>query len=153
MANIKDQQISIGGAIIFRDSRGKRQFMLVQQKEGDDWEIPKVTVRRGESSVRAAIRMTTEQAGMSARVLEEAGRSNTTTVLNGKSVPQKFYYYIMIQRSGGGEAIGFYKFKWMEYADAIKKDALKKEREMFKATKDYLKEWEKTHNKKQEVLY
>lgn len=153
MANIKDQQISVGGAIIFRDSRGRRQFLLVQQKEGDNWEIPKVTVRRGESSVRAVIRMTTEQAGMNARVLEEAGRSNATTVVNGRSIPQKFYYYIMIQRSGGSEAIGFYKFKWMEYADATKNDSLKKEKDMLKATKDYLKEWDKTHDKKEEVLY
>ncbi len=148
-----NQQISIGGAIVFRDYRGKRQILLVQQKEGDEWEIPKVTVRRGESSVRAVIRMISEQGGMSVRVLEEAGRVNTTAEVNGKSVPQRFYYYIMMQRSGGLDAVGFFKSKWTEYGDATKKVALKKEKEMLKSTKDYLREWEKTHNKKQEMLY
>lgn len=151
MATKDNQQISIGGAVVFRDYRGKRQFLMVQQKEDSDWEIPKITVRRGESSVRAVIRMISEQGGMSARVLEEAGRGSGTTVVNGRSVPQKIYYYIMLQKSGSTDAIGFFKTKWMEYGDAIRKLQLKREKDMLKATKDYLKEWEKTNNKKQDL--
>lgn len=152
MATKDNQQISIGGAIVFRDYRGKRQFLLVQQKEDGDWEIPKITVRRGESSVRAVIRMISEQGGMSVRVLEEAGRGNGTAMVNGKSIPQKLYYYIMLQRSGGADAIGFFKTKWIEYGDATRKLQLKREKEMLKATRDYLKEWEKTYNKKQDLF-
>lgn len=144
-----NQQISIGGAIVFRDNRGKRQFLVVKHKEEDDWELPKVTVRRGESSVRAAIRLTGEQAGMSARILEEAGRYSSTVVVNGKSVPQKFYYYLMVLKAGGTDAIGFNDFQWLEHAAAVKKVSLKKEKEMLKEAKDVLKEWEKTHSKKQ----
>lgn len=142
-----NQQILIGGAVVFRDSRGKRQFLLVRQKEEDNWEIAKVTVRRGESSVRAVIRMTSEQAGMSARVLEEAGRFTGTTVVNGKSIPQKFYYYVMVLKSGGSEVIGFYQYKWLKYEDANKKLESKREKEMLKGARDFLKEWEKTHKK------
>lgn len=134
---------------MFRDNRGKRQFLLVKQKEDSDWEIPKVTVRRGESSVRAAIRMISEQGGMAARVLEEAGRSSGNTVINGKPVSQKLYYYLMVQKAGGTELIGFSAFKWLEYGDAVKKIVTKKEKEMLKNGRDVLKEWEKTHNKKQ----
>lgn len=149
MISKQNQQILIGGAIIFRDNRGKRQFLVVKQKEGDDWEIPKVTVRKGESSVRAVIRLTGEQAGMTAKVLEEAGRATGSTIINAKSIPQKYYYYLMMLKAGGAEAIGFNDVQWLEYAAVVKKVSLKREKDMFKGAKDVLKEWEKTHNKKQ----
>lgn len=149
MVSKQNQQILIGGAIIFRDNRGKRQFLVVKQKEGDDWEIPKVTVRKGESSVRAVIRLTGEQAGMTAKVLEEAGRATGSTIINAKSIPQKYYYYLMMLKAGGSDAIGFNDVQWLEYAAVVKKVALKREKDMFKSAKDVLKEWEKTHNKKQ----
>lgn len=152
MNNSKNQQISIGGAVLFRDNRGKRQFLLVKNKEDSDWEIPKVTVRRGESSVRAVIRMISEQGGMSARVLEEAGRYSGNIIVNGKSIPQKNYYYLMAQRAGGQELIGFNEFKWMEFADASKKVSSKKEKDILKSAKDVLKEWEKTHNLKKHIV-
>jgi len=141
------QQILIGGAMVFRDNRGRRQFLIVKQKEDSDWELPKVTVRKGESSVRAVIRMTSEQAGMSARVLEEAGRATGTTIINAKSIPQKYYYYLMLQKAGGTEVIGFFDFQWLEYGQALKKIVLKREKEMFKGGHGVLKEWEKTHKK------
>jgi 8-oxo-dGTP pyrophosphatase MutT (NUDIX family) len=140
-----NQQISIGGAIVFKDNRGKRQFLLVKNKEDGDWEIPKVTVRKGESSVRSVIRLTGEQGGISARVLEEAGRSSGTVIINGKSIPQKHYYYLLMQKGGTSEMIGFHEIKWVEYSDATKKLVLKKEKEMLKNAVAVLKEWEKTH--------
>ncbi len=149
MKNNKNQQILIGGAVVFRDNRGKKQFLLVKQKEGDGWEIPKVTVRRGESSARAVIRLTSEQGGMTARILEEAGRSNGTSFINGKSIPQKHYYYLMLQKGASGEMIGFNDFKWMEFGIATKAISQKKEQEVLKSAADVLKEWEKTHNRKQ----
>jgi 8-oxo-dGTP pyrophosphatase MutT (NUDIX family) len=153
MKNGKNQQIVIGGAVLFRENRGKRQFLLVKQREAPDWEIPKVTVRKGESSVRAAIRLASEQGGMAARVLEEAGRSSGTTIVNAKSIPQKFYYYLMLQKGGSSELIGFDQFKWLDFGEALKRLGLKREKDMLKGAKDVLKEWEKTHNlKKQEVV-
>ena len=145
MNNKNNQQITIGGAIVFRDNRGKRQFLLVKTKEDGDWEIPKVIVRKGESSVRSVIRLTGEQGGMTVRVLEEAGRSTGTTILNGKSIPQKYYYYLMLQKGGSGELIGFVEFKWLEYAEAVKKVPLKREKDMFNQAREVLKLWEKAH--------
>lgn len=143
----------IGGGVIFKENRGKRQFLLVKGKDATDWEIPKVTVRRGESSVRSVIRMASEQGGMAVRVLEEAGRAVGSTIINAKSIPQKYYYYLMLQKGGSSDLIGFDQFKWVEYADALKKLTIKREKDMLKAGKDVLKEWEKTHNlKKQEVV-
>jgi ADP-ribose pyrophosphatase YjhB (NUDIX family) len=153
MKNGKNQQIVIGGAVIFRENRGKRQFLLVRQKENETWEIPKVTVRKGESSVRAVIRMASEQGGMAVRVFEEAGRATGSTIVNAKSIPQKFYYYLMFQKGGSSDLIGFDEFKWLDYGEALKRLGLKREKDMFKGGKDVLKVWEKTHNlKKQEVV-
>ena len=145
MTNKKNQQISIGGAIVFKDSRGKKYFLLVKTKEGGDWEIPKITVRRGESSVRSVIRMTSEQGGISTKVLEEVGRYTSSAVINGKSVSQKHYYYLMIQKGGPSEMIGFYSFKWFASKDIMKKLTSKKEKEMFKMSRGVLKEWEAKH--------
>ena len=143
--NKNNQQITIGGAIVFRDNRGKRQFLLVKTKEEGDWEIPKVIVRKGESSVRSVIRLTGEQGGMTTRVLEEAGRATGTTILNNKSLPQKYYYYLMLQKGGSSELIGFAEFKWLEYGEAVKRVPLKREKDMFRLGREVLKQWEKTH--------
>jgi len=143
--NKNNQQITIGGAIVFRDNRGKRQFLLVKTKDDGEWEIPKVIVRKGESSVRSVIRLTGEQGGMSTRVLEEAGRATGTTILNNKSLPQKYYYYLMLQKGGSSELIGFAEFKWLEYGEAVKRVPLKREKDMFRLGREVLKQWEKTH--------
>ncbi len=143
-----NQQVSIGGAVVFRDNRGKRQFLLVKTKEDGGWEIPKVMVRKGESSVRSVIRLTGEQGGITARVLEEAGRYTGNVLVNGISVSQKYYYYLMLQKGGPSELIGFQAFKWLEFPDANKKLDSKKEKEMLKGAKEVLKEWETTHKVK-----
>lgn len=148
MASKNNQQMSVGGAVVFRDNKGKRQFLLVKTDEDGSWEIPKVTVRRGESSVRAVIRLTGEQGGITARILEEAGRYTANSVINGNSISQKYYYYLMLQKGGPGEMIGFQDYKWMEFSDALKKIESKKEKEMFKSARDVLKEWETVHKVK-----
>lgn len=144
-----NQQVLIGGAILYRENKkGKRQFLIVKNGKDDGWEIPKVTVRKGESSVRAVIRMTGEQAGITARVLEEVGRLSGSAVLNNKPVSQKHFYYLMMQRSANGEIIGFNDYQWLDYAQIGKKLGIKKEKDIFKNTKPVLKEWEKTKKHK-----
>jgi hypothetical protein len=140
---IKTNQITISGGVLFKDSRGKRYFFIVKSKEGE-WELPKVIVRRGESSVRAIIRLTSEQGGMNTQVLEEAGRASGIATINGKTMPQKYYYYLMIYRSSG-EIIGFEKYQWMEFGKASRALSLKREKDMLKSGKEVLKEWEKKH--------
>ena len=144
---VKNNLITVSGAVVFKDYRGKRLFLVVKQKPDGEWEIPKVTVRKGESSVRASIRLTGEQAGMNARVLEEAGRFTGSSTINGKVIPQKYYYYLLMQKSGG-EAIGFQEYKWMEYPNAYKALSLKREKSMLRSARDVLKTWEKNRRKK-----
>lgn len=137
-------QITVSGAVVFKDYRGRRLFLVVRQKEDSEWEIPKIIVRKGESSVRASIRLTGEQAGMNARVLEEAGRASGVATINGKTLSQKFYYYLMLYKAGS-EIIGFEEFSWLPYPDAIKRLSLKREKDILRSGRDVLKTWEKTH--------
>lgn len=143
----KNNQITVSGAIVFKEYRSKKLFMVVKQSQEGKWEIPKMTVRRGESSVRASLRMIGEMAGMNARVLEEAGRTTAVVTINGKSIPQKSYYYLLIHKAGG-EILGFQDFVWLEYGKAIKKLELKREKEMLRSAKDVLKKWEKEGKKR-----
>lgn len=139
---MKNNQILISGAIVFKDARGKRQWLIVRGGKEDKWEIPKITVRKGESSVRASLRLTGEMAGMNARILEEAGRGTGVATINGRSVPQKLYYYLLMQKAGS-EIIGFEEFQWLVYEKAHKILFLKREKDMLKSAKEVLKKWER----------
>ena len=140
--NIKNNLIRVSGAIVFKDQHGRRPFLLVKLGDEDKWEIPKVTARKGESSVRAAIRMMGELAGINARILEEAGRGGGTATINGRTIPQKLYYYLMVQRAAS-EVIGFEKYAWFDYERAYKMLSLKREKDMLRQAKYILKKWEK----------
>ncbi len=140
---MKNNQISTSAAIVLKEQGSKKLYLVVKQADGTDWELPKVTVRKGESSVRAVIRMTSEQAGMNARVLDEAFRVNTTTVMNGKSIPQRIYYYLMLLRSVT-EIYGFSEHKWVELPKAKTMLPLKREKDAVEAAREALKIWEKT---------
>ena len=139
---LKNNLLSISGALVFKDSRKKRFFLLVKNEEDGKWEIPKVNVRRGESSVRASIRMTGKQAGINGRVLEEVGRANGAININGRTVSVKYYYYVMVFRSAG-EILGFKEYDWFKYEAAIKKLSLKREISSLKKAREYLKKWQR----------
>ncbi|MFH1971732.1 MAG: hypothetical protein ABIJ05_05125 [Patescibacteria group bacterium] len=144
----KKQSVSTGGAIIFKDYRGRRTYLLTKQNKEDNWEIPKIMVRKAESSVRSVIRMSGEMAGMNVKVLEEAGRASGAITLNGKILPQKYYYYLMVLKDGGSDPIGFADAKWMDYSKTLKTLKLKREKDIFKDAKKVLREWEKQQKKK-----
>lgn len=133
----------MSGAVVFKDEKSKgKLWMLVKQSEDSGWEMPKTTVRKGESSVRAVIRMIGEQAGMNAKVLDEAMRMVGATSLNGKVIEKKTIYYLMHYKAAS-EAIGFADFVWLEYSKAKTKLQDKKEKEALELAKAALKEWDK----------
>lgn len=107
---IDKKLVLVSGAIVFKETRGKKRWFLIKkEEEGSEWEIPKIMARKTESSARAAIRLMAEQASMDAKVLEEAGRAGGSTTVNGKAVPQRYLYYLMVLQ-GGGEILGFDEF-------------------------------------------
>ena len=139
---MKNDKVLVSGAIVFKEYRGRLTWLIVKKNEENGWEIPKVVVRKGESSVKAAIRMMGEQAGIGAKVLEEAGRAGGSTSINGRVVPQKNIYYLMMQNSAG-EILGFESHKWLEYAKAMRKLSSKREKVIMKQAKKELTTWKK----------
>lgn len=138
-----NKSVLVSGAVVFRDFNGKIEWLLVKESSENDWEIPKTIVRKGESSVRAAIRMLGQKGSMNGRVLEEAGRSGGVSTINGKTVPRRFIYYIMFTRSQAQEAIGYADVTWLEYKNAFKKLPTKKEQGILKDSYEYYKVWKK----------
>ncbi len=144
---VKEKELLVSGATLYKVSRGKVFWFLVKQNQDSDWELPKTNVRRGESSVRAIIRFTQEQVLMRTKVLEETGRMVSVVKTNGRAIPQRTIYYLLVFKDGG-EIIGFNDHQWLEYAKAVKKLSLKKEQTMLKSARDVLKELEKKEKAK-----
>jgi len=140
---IDKNTVLISGACLFREVRGKRQWFLVKQTKAGEWEIPKVLTRKGESSVRAALRI-------SARVLEEAGRAGGATTINGKTLPQRHIYYLMLTKTTPVESIGFPESAWLDYSNAVKKLSSKREKQMLKSAREVLEKWKKANQKKRQ---
>jgi ADP-ribose pyrophosphatase YjhB (NUDIX family) len=141
--------VLVSVAIIFREGKRKREWLITKQTESSDWELPRILVRKGESSARAALRMAGEQLGMSTKVLEEAGRAGGVTSVNDKAFPQRQLYYLMVQKAATGEVIGFAKHAWLEYARAVRNLSSKRDRQMIKAARKELKAWLKREQKEE----
>jgi hypothetical protein len=121
----------VSAGVCFKKTRGRIYWFIVRQGEKGEWEIPKINVRRGESSVRASIRMMAEKGGMNAQVLEEVGRAGGAALVNGQSVPQRILFYLMIYKDGG-EVIGFTQHAWLEYRKASKELVGKRDKQMLR---------------------
>lgn len=130
---INKNLVLVAGACVFKENRGRLKWFLVKQNGEENWEIPKVLVRKGESSVRAVLRMMGEKGNMTTRVLEEAGRFGGITTVNGKRLPQRHIYYLMIERSQAGEVIGFTDSIWIEHSKGLRMVFSKRERAVLKA--------------------
>lgn len=139
-------EILVGGAVIFKEGKDKKLFLLSKNNEGD-FEILKSTVRRGESSVRAVIRYTSEQGNMNTRVLDEVGRNTSVGTVNNKSVTYRYIYYLLFFKAGI-EISGMGDISWYDYASASKKLKLKREKDILKIASNMVKEWEKNKKKK-----
>lgn len=136
--------VLISVACLFKEVRGgKRKWMSVQPEEGSQWELPRIAVRKGESSARASIRMCGEQLGINAQVLEEAGRAGGITTVGKKTLPQRTLYYLLIERDAAEEVLAFYDSKWLDYAKTVRNLPTKRDRQMIKAARVEQRKWKK----------
>jgi len=124
----------VATAVVYKNEGKKRLWFITKTDKDEEWELPKTVARKGESSVRAAIRMMAEQGGMRAKVLEEVGRSGGATKVNGNPVSQRLLYYLMHFRDGE-EALGFAESDWLEYDKAMRRLSSKRDRQMLREAK------------------
>ena len=147
--HMEKNMVLISVACLFKESRRKDKWLIVQPKEDSDWELPRIIVRKAESSARASIRMCGEQLGVNIQVLEEAGRAGGVTTINDKTVPQRHLYYLAVRLDASGEAIAFHKIKWLDYAKAIRQLLQKRDRQMLKAAREELVRWRRRQEKEE----
>jgi len=133
---MKDNTVLVSVAVVFKGKQKDPRWFVV--KNGDEWELPKTIARKGESSVRASIRMMAEQGGMVAKILEEIGRSGGAAKVDGKIATQKILYYLMMFKSGE-EILGFEDALWLNQTKALRKLTQKRDKEMLKDAKKLLK--------------
>ena len=146
--NVIDKNLVLVSApIVIKKVKGRLRWFIVKQQDEEGWEIPKVLVRKGESSVRASLRMMGERGAMTIQVLEEAGRAGGVTTVNGRTLPQRHLYYLAILKSASEEPIGFAEHAWLEYAQAVRKLSSKRERTMLKEARKEYKKWKKEQEK------
>lgn len=146
--NNDKNRVLVSVATLVRVKDGVMDWFLTKNPGDPKWELPKVVVRKGESSVRAALRIMGEKGAMTTRVLEEAGRSGGATVVGGKSVPQRSLYYLMLYKSSAGEPIGFGETEWVSLATGIKHLASKREQRMLKQAKETYAQWKKAREER-----
>ena len=61
------------GAIVFRGDGESRRILVVTNKEGDRWLMPKGSIKKKENAEDAAIRETLEETGIEGHVVAYAG--------------------------------------------------------------------------------
>ncbi|QQG47624.1 MAG: NUDIX domain-containing protein [Candidatus Woesebacteria bacterium] len=148
---MKEKIILISGAVVYKRKKGEKPlWFLVRLGSESNWEIPKTTARRGESSVRASIRAMGEQGGMRAKVLEEVGRSNGTATISGRPIAQRTLYYLMVCKEQN-EVLGYEETEWMTYAKAVKRLESKREASLLKKAKEILGELDKKRKERKKL--
>jgi len=145
---MKTDYVLVSGAVVFKKAKnGRIYWLVVKQNKDSNWGIPKIIARRGESSVKAVLKMMSEQVGMTTKVLEEVGRFGGSTTINRKVIPRRVLYYLMTA-TAESEALEFYDYSWHTYSKALRILGLKKEKQMLSNAKKEYKVW----LKKQENL-
>jgi len=135
----KDKVVLVSVPVLFRKKSKKLQwFVVCQGEEEREWVLPRTFVRRGESSVRAAIRLMAEDGGMKVRVLEEVGRTGGATKVNGEAVSQRYLYYLA-EHQENEEVLAFEETAWLEYKRATQKLSQKRDKQMLKSAREVLK--------------
>lgn len=137
-----EDEVLIAGATVYKTRGKKYSWLLIKNPSDGEWQLPKGVVRRAESSVRATIRMLSEMTGLRARVLEEVGRTTSTTAKNKRSATRRTIYYLMQQRGKDSE-ISPSKTLWADLARARTKLKTATERRMLSQARSVLLVWQK----------
>lgn len=136
-----DDEVLVSVAVVFKTRAGRNSWLLVKSGS-DEWQLPKGVVRRTESSVRAAIRMLSEFAGIRGRVIEEVGKTSTRSGHDGKSFTRRTIYYLMQQRGKDG-VIASAKTAWVNPKKIRGKLKSATERKIIIQARHLLGEWQK----------
>ena len=132
------------GAILFRDTRGRREYLLLKSRPGD-WEFPKGGVEPGEELQQTAIREIKEEAGIYDFRLLNGFRDDYDYVFqaNGKTIYKTVHLFIAESFEASAELSKEHRdLQWRDYEQAINTITQDGPREILKDAHAFLDEME-----------
>ncbi|MEF8780368.1 MAG: bis(5'-nucleosyl)-tetraphosphatase [Haloferacaceae archaeon] len=109
------------GAILFRDTRDRREYLLLKSRPGD-WEFPKGGVEGNEELQQTAIREVKEESGIEEFRLIDGFREDYDYVFeaNGKTIHKTVHLFIAHSFEASAELSKEHRdLQWRDYEQAI----------------------------------
>ena len=128
------------GAILFRDTRGRREYLLLKSRPGD-WEFPKGGVEGSEELQQTAIREVSEEAGIEEFRLINGFREDYDYVFqaNGKTIHKTVHLFIAHSFEASAELSKEHRdLQWRDYEQALNTITQDGPREILEEAHDYL---------------
>ena len=133
-------QATSAGAILFRDTRGRREYLLLKSRPGD-WEFPKGGVEGGEELQQTAIREVTEEAGIEDFRLIDGFREDYDYVFeaNGDRIHKTVHLFIAKSFEASAELSSEHRdLQWRDYEQAINTITQDGPRDILREAKGFL---------------
>jgi 8-oxo-dGTP pyrophosphatase MutT (NUDIX family) len=128
------------GAILYRDTRGRREYLLLKSRPGD-WEFPKGGVEGGEELQQTAIREVEEEAGIEDFRLVDGFREDYDYVFeaNGDRIHKTVHLFIAKSFEASAELSSEHTdMQWRDYDQAINTITQDGPRDILREAHDYL---------------
>ena len=132
------------GAILFRDTRGKREYLLLKSRPGD-WEFPKGGVEGEEELQQTAIREVEEEAGIADFRLIDGFRQEYDYVFqaNGDTIHKTVHLFIARSFETSADLSHEHSdHQWRDYEQAVNTVTQDGPRDVLRDAHDYLNEHE-----------
>jgi len=132
------------GAILFRDTRGKREYLLLKSRPGD-WEFPKGGVEGEEELQQTAIREVEEEAGIADFRLIDGFRQEYDYVFqaNGDTIHKTVHLFIAKSFETSADLSHEHSdHQWRDYEQAVNTVTQDGPRDVFRDAHEFLNEIE-----------
>ncbi|MFC4986972.1 bis(5'-nucleosyl)-tetraphosphatase [Saliphagus infecundisoli] len=132
------------GAILYRDTRGRREYLLLKSRPGD-WEFPKGGVEGQEELQQTAIREVKEEAGIEQFRLLDGFREDYDYVFqaNGKTIHKTVHLFVAESFEASAELSAEHRdLQWRDYDQAVNTVTQDGPREILEQADDFLDEYE-----------
>ena len=128
------------GAILFRDTRGQREYLLLKSRPGD-WEFPKGGVEGNEELQQTAIREVTEESGIEQFRLIDGFREEYDYVFeaDGNTIHKTVHLFVAHSFEASAEISNEHRdLQWRDYDQAINTITQDGPREILRQADAYL---------------
>ena len=128
------------GAILFRDTRGRREYLLLKSRPGD-WEFPKGGVEGDEELQQTAIREIKEEAGIDQFRLLDGFREDYSYVFeaNGTTIHKTVHLFVAKSYEARAELSKEHRdLQWRDYEQAVNTVTQDGPREILEQAHGYL---------------